>query len=445
MKDLNIPGWAIFACFVFGAWPIGVFLIILKVIKEAEAEEKRAAEARKKNNKKKTVYHSSLGGEKTATTGSASSVRDTYFYDDFKAITDEIKQTVEPDTTYHYSYVKKDQPVAEEKKKTKSRAVNYVKTKFKRSSAQVTANVFMWIGLGLSAFLFLGTIMSVAESGFLANVSLAVTTMVFSTVTAGIYLLKEYFKSRDYRIVTYLSLLRKQRYYSIEKLADIADVSISRTIKDLHYMQSKGLLGDDALINKKIRYLILTPSAREEAEAEYEREIGLTRREAKKRDDGKNEVTDHEKTLLRIRELNDDIDDPVVSEKIDAIEELTRKIFKLVDEKPTLRPQLDSFLSYYLPTTLKLLDSYAYFEEQGVRGENIDAGMKNIEETLDMLIIGYRTQLDKLFEAQAMDVSTDINVLEQMMKAEGFTENKDFDFSSSGAFAEMPDTDKKSE
>lgn len=446
MKGLNIPVWAIIACFVTGAWPIGVVLIILKVIKETEEEEKRAAAEKKKNDVKRTVYHSGYTGEKTS-----SETQNSYFYNDFKSSTAAGKTendktgTVEPDTTYHYSYVKKDVPsAAAEPAKVSSKAVNYVKTKFGRSGAQVTMNVFMWIGIAFSALMFLATVITVAEGGLLGNIGLVATTMAFSTITAGFYLLKEYYKSRDYRITTYLSLLRKQRYYSVEKLADVADVSISRAMKDLHYMQSKGLLGDEALIDKKIRYLILTPSARDEAKAEYEKEIGLTRREARRREESKNEVTDHEKTLLRIRELNDDIDDPVVSEKIDTIEELTRKIFKLVDEKPVLRPQLDSFLSYYLPTTLKLLDSYAYFEEQGVRGENIDAGMKNIEETLDMLIVGYRTQLDKLFQSQAMDVSTDINVLEQMMKADGFTENSDFGLSS-GAFAEMQDTENKTE
>lgn len=444
MKGLNIPIWAIVACFVTGAWPIGVVLIILKVLKEAEEEEKRAA-AKKKNDVKRTVYHSGYTGEK-----SSDETKESYFYNDFKSAASggnagtSKPADVESDTTYHYSYVKKDADTAAQTSKSTPKAVNYVNTKFKRSGAQTTMNVFMWIGLAISAFMFLGAVISVSGGGLIANIPIVVTTMVFSTITAGFYLLKEYYKSRDYRIVTYLSLLRKQRYYSVEKLADVADVSISRAMKDLHYMQSKGLLGDEALIDKKIRYVILTPSARDDAKAEYERENGITRREARRREESENAVTDHEKTLLRIRELNDDIDDHVVSEKIDTIEELTRKIFKLVEEKPTLRPQLDSFLSYYLPTTLKLLDSYAYFEEQGVRGENIDAGMKNIEETLDMLIVGYRTQLDKLFQTQAMDVSTDINVLEQMMKADGFTENSDFGFSS-GAFAEMQDTENKNE
>ncbi len=444
----KIPIWVIVACFVCGLWPFGVILAIARGVYEDE-EKKKAAE-KKTEEKTKTVYHSGYVDEKVEEKieNVEKKIRETFF-------TAASKETVEPDTTYHYSYVKKDLQDSEKavknkengksEKKTSSRTKNYVKQKFSRSTEQRVANLFMWIGLAISELLLIDTISNVVAQEPIATLPDVVTRIAVSVVTVALYFLKEYYKTRDYRITTYLSLLRRQRFCSVEKLAEVAGVSLSRAMKDLHYMQSKGLLGEEALIDKKIKYVILTSSARDEAQAEYEREKSLGSREARRRDEEKYEITDYEKTLVRIRELNDDIDDEVVSEKIDTIEELTRKIFKIVEEKPSLKPQLDSFLSYYLPTTLKLLDSYAYFEEQGVRGENIDAGMKNIEETLDMLIVGYRTQLDKLFESQTMDVSTDINVLEQMMKADGFTKNGDFDFSSSGAFAEMNDNGKKTE
>lgn len=434
----KIPIWVIVACFVCGLWPFGVVLAIARVVYEDETKKK---EKEKSEEKTHTVYHSGYVDEKVE-----EKIKSTYFYANSQG-------TVEPDTTYHYSYVKKDLQDSEKstvkdakkEKKASSNVRSYVKSKYKKSTEYTVINFFMWIGLTISMFLFLGSVTSVIGNGIAGSFSNFAVTMVASAVTAVLYLFKEFYKSRDYRITTYLSLLRHQRFYSIEKLAEVTDVSVTKATKDLQYMQSKGILGNDALIDKKIKYVILTSSARDEAQAEYEREKTLGSRETRRRDEEKYEITDYEKTLVRIRELNDDIDDEVVSEKIDTIEELTRKIFKLVEEKPSLKPQLESFLSYYLPTTLKLLDSYAYFEEQGIRGENIDAGMRNIEETLDMLIVGYKTQLDKLFEAQTMDVSTDINVLEQMMKADGFTKNGDFDFSSSGAFAEMNDNDKKSE
>ncbi len=430
-----VPTWVIILCFIFGAWPIAALLAIANAVAESEAEKKKKEAEKKKTEKTHTIYHSGYVDENVE-----EKIKSTYFYVN-------NQENVEPDTTYHYSYVKKEAEKAEEsgksQKKTSSRTKNYVKQKFSRSTEQRVANLFMWIGCAISVLLLIDSFSNVVAQEPIATLPDVVTRIAVSVVTVALYFLKEYYKSRDYRITTYLSLLRKQRFYSVEKLAEVADVSVSRAMKDLHYMQSKGLLGDEAFIDKKIRYVILTSTARDEAKAEYERENDTENRETRRRDDGKIESEDYEKTLVRIRELNDDIDDEVVSEKIDTIEELTRKIFKLVEEKPSLKPQLESFLSYYLPTTLKLLDSYAYFEEQGIRGENIDAGMRNIEETLDMLIVGYKTQLDKLFEAQTMDVSTDINVLEQMMKADGFTKNGDFDFSSSGAFAEMTDLDNK--
>ena len=214
-------------------------------------------------------------------------------------------------------------------------------------------------------------------------------------------------------------------------------------------MQSKRILPPDALIDRGLGYLLISKDARAEAEAEASVSGSAAKntvpQKPKTAEQVAEEMSEHEKILLRIRELNDDIDDPNVSRKIDEIETLTRKIFKLVEEKPEMEARLGPFLSYYLPTTLKLLNSYAFFEEQGVRGENITAGMKNIEETLDMLIDGYKTQLDKLFEADTLDVTTDINVLEQMMKADGFVRDGDFGSAAATATMTMPMSENDTE
>ena len=86
----------------------------------------------------------------------------------------------------------------------------------------------------------------------------------------------------------------------------------------------------------------------------------------------------------------------------------------------SIRRKFAGFLNYYLPTTLKLLNFTHIFERQGIEGENIRAGKKNIEEILDMLIKGYEHQLDRLFEADTLSVESDISVLEQMLRRDGF-------------------------
>ena len=78
-------------------------------------------------------------------------------------------------------------------------------------------------------------------------------------------------------------------------------------------------------------------------------------------------------------------------------------------------------MSYYLPTTLKLVNAYRKFDEQPVQGENILSSKREIEETLDTINLAFENLFDGLFEEDAMDVSTDISVLETMLKQEGLT------------------------
>lgn len=135
--------------------------------------------------------------------------------------------------------------------------------------------------------------------------------------------------------------------------------------------------------------------------------------------------------LSEIRSLNDRIADPEISAKIDRIEGITSHIFEIVRKKPEKLGEIRKFMNYYLPTTLKLLDSYALLEEQGIEGDNITASKKQISQIMDTLIAGFERQLDQLFSAQAIDINSDIEVLENMMAADGLKES-DFKLKSQG-------------
>ena len=134
------------------------------------------------------------------------------------------------------------------------------------------------------------------------------------------------------------------------------------------------------------------------------------------------ENADFEAKLREIRQLNDEIADDAVSQRIDRIGELTASIFRVVREKPEHAEEVRKFMNYYLPTTLKLLKSYALMEKQSYQGENIQASRKKIEEVLDTLIHAFEQQQDRLFRTEALDVETDISVLETMLRSDGLTE-----------------------
>ena len=128
-----------------------------------------------------------------------------------------------------------------------------------------------------------------------------------------------------------------------------------------------------------------------------------------------------ERTLQELYELNVQIEDEGVSRRIDRIGELTAAIFRAVIENPKREPDVRKFMNYYLPTTLKLLKSYDMLEDQRYQGENIVASRKKIENVLDMLIEGFQKQIDRLYQDVALDIATDIDVLETVMAGDGLS------------------------
>lgn len=125
--------------------------------------------------------------------------------------------------------------------------------------------------------------------------------------------------------------------------------------------------------------------------------------------------------LRQIRALNDEIDDEAVSGRIDRIEAVTASILQTLRERPERAEDARRFMNYYLPATLKLLESYSLMEKQSYQGKNIRASRRQIEEVLDKIVTAAEKQQDKLFSSEALNVEAEISVLETMMASDGLT------------------------
>lgn len=123
----------------------------------------------------------------------------------------------------------------------------------------------------------------------------------------------------------------------------------------------------------------------------------------------------------QLRQANDAIPDPVMTAKISRLEELSARIFALAKKDPDKKAQLQKFMDYYLPTALKLLNTYAQLSAQDIQGENITDAKQSIERSMDLLITAFENQLDKLFQSDALDVSADVAALEGMLNLDGLT------------------------
>lgn len=119
--------------------------------------------------------------------------------------------------------------------------------------------------------------------------------------------------------------------------------------------------------------------------------------------------------------LYSSIPDLEVKRKIRDIMEVSDKIIEDAADDPGDVPQIKKFLDYYLPTTIKLLNAYDRMGAQGIEGENISGTMKSINEMLDTAIEAYHKLLDSLFANQALDVETDIEVMNTLLKREGLS------------------------
>ena len=229
-----------------------------------------------------------------------------------------------------------------------------------------------------------------------------------SVIASGVGCLvyRGFLKKRENRFKVYEAVCAGRDYVKIGELASKAGVSQRKCKRDLEAMLDKGLLPGSAYIDQGDSLLVLKAGAAPKASEPVT--------------EPEKDNEDRYKAILKeIRKLNDDIPDEGVSKRIDEMEDLTSRIFRAVQEKPEKEPQIKSFMSYYLPTTLKLLGTYADFEKSGASGENIQSTKAEIERILETLVDGFRKQLDKLYESEAMDISSDIDVLENMLRRDG--------------------------
>ena len=136
-------------------------------------------------------------------------------------------------------------------------------------------------------------------------------------------------------------------------------------------------------------------------------------------------LAEGERAVAEMRRLSNSIPGDALKTKIGNIISVTDKIFKDLLEDPDDYKQVKRFADYYLPTTIKLLHAYDRFGRSGIEGDNITGTLDRIDTALDRILISYEKFFDSLFENQALDIETDIRVLENILKQEGLFE-KDF-------------------
>ena len=145
--------------------------------------------------------------------------------------------------------------------------------------------------------------------------------------------------------------------------------------------------------------------------------------------------------LIEVKLLNDSIDDDFISSELADIENNLKKIqVQLNDDTKSDIPkrisQLSDFFDYYMPTTIKILNSYRRIESQNLTGDNAMETKRRVEESLPFIKKAFSKELDNLFSDEMMDITTDIDVLESMLSKDGLIDKNNINNMNS-----MKDTD----
>jgi len=123
--------------------------------------------------------------------------------------------------------------------------------------------------------------------------------------------------------------------------------------------------------------------------------------------------------IAHLKDINARIRDELLTLKINRMESLAASIFDAVTAKPKKVSEIKRFMNYYLPTAIKLLETYDRLSKSGSNGENVTTTLRSVENSMDMIVAAFEKQLDNLYADVAMDISTDIDVLETILETEG--------------------------
>lgn len=385
-----IPWWVIVLCFVFGLWPVGVILIILRAGQESKGREYARDAADKVRSAAENVKRTVQTDYRNIRSNAG------------QTNTDRVNRT-EKNTT--------SKPAADSGSKTK----NIIAMRLRRIK---NGNWMTILGAILAICCGMATANAVANDiGYLSYEPLwmledALAPFIMTGIGAGLFIWGQLKKRKNRKFKRYINLIGDQEQVSIDALASALPAEPDKVADTLQDMIDQGIFGDQAYINYSYGMLVLDGSGVKATEKPKEKPSSET--------EGEDAAL-----LRRIREANDRIANEEMSRKIDRIEEITGRILEFQKEHPDKATDLRKFLNYYLPTTLKILNTYAEMEKQGITGENIDATKQRVENMMDMVVEGFERQLDKLFAGDMMDIAADITVMEQMMEGDGLFDRDD--------------------
>lgn len=283
---------------------------------------------------------------------------------------------------------------------------------------------------GFSGIPLIGTLLVAAVAPTSTAVVSAVSVVLGLGTAGGAWLLSSGIRTigRMERFKKYVQVLGKKTHCTVEQLARYAGKPVKYVRKELPGMIEDGLFLEGhldeqgtSLITSNETYKHYQNAQREYANRQKQE---AEQKAASKANAQVQEVLDRGNAFIReIRRCNEAIPGEEMTAKISRMEHIIQKIFERAEAHPEIIPDLKKLMDYYLPMTVKLLNAYAEMDAQPIQGQTIVQSKREIEATLDTLNLAFEKLLDSIFKDTALDVSSDISVLQTLLAQEGLTDD----------------------
>lgn len=261
--------------------------------------------------------------------------------------------------------------------------------------------------------------------GTLGSIALFFYVMLFVGIrnNCRIGRLKEYLKELK---------IHGKGYCELELLEKNSSRSLKYIRKDLKKMLKLGMLPDARMDDQETCLLL-----NEETYQQYrltQDSLIQRQQEQQKKQTREREVWDIQEkspageSIARGREymetldrLRESIPDREMTGKLERLDAILEQLFEALKKQPDQVEELDQFMEYYLPTTVKLVTSYQEFAAVEFPGDNVKRAKKEIRHTLDTINGAFEKLLDDFYQDKTFDVLSDASVLQSMLAREGLT------------------------
>lgn len=327
-----------------------------------------------------------------------------------------------------YTFAKPD------KKKKKTKELLNCKVNEVGKVSGVLFNTFGGIGLGITIITTLG--MFFAE---LASSTLSLTSFIGNAIFLLVFslMIKHGNKNlqRVNRAKRYAMLGKESQYVTIDNLVSHLGMKRKKVIADIHKMLELGMYPEGHFDEQETCLIFTNEMYKTYQQMQRaKRELDIQQANEKKQLEEQYKDIEHNPELQemiqegnecikKLRDLNDEIEGEVFSDKLYRLENVLKEIFAQIKIHPEKMSEMHKVMSYYLPTTLKMVEAYSEFDDISEPGTDIIEAKKQIEGAIDNINDAFNQLMNKLFLDKVYDVTTDAQVLQSILSREGLLKN----------------------